>query len=328
MRIIYVFILLFHYFGANGAFKGKNLAKFPDLFYSYSSQLPEHFNVYQKVSKDGFYIHFKIYHQNSTAKNDNLWRVLEGNLVRYDGSNMAVIQQILTKGENEFVWRSARPNVGDFTGGYHGDERIDVDPSSKVTFYADGKILTPDSDIPLTACKSFYYHQFSTMHQSGTGGSDATAKSYSAIPGNPIDCYHEKRTVFENNGFTTYNKLTWVASTPIDKCYFGIFCVNKAISSDGINEDNKHVIFNEDGGKKLASGKQKIVMRGELLGSEIVCDARVISTPFTPALTTFIWDNNNYHKYYSEIKATHAYPGDIWETSASIKFTFNNIYTK
>ncbi|GEM_PF-1500277 len=295
----------------------------PAAFYSFTSGSSAYFNVYQKLSdKDSLYTHFKIYHQQSATRNDNLWRVLEGNLVKYNGSAMAPIQQILTTGENEFVWRSARPNVGDFTGGYHGDERIDIDPASKVSFYADGKAITYTTTISLTPCNSFYYHQFSTMHQSGTGAADMSKPGYNAIPGNPIDCYHEKKTTFENNGFTTYNKITWATTVPIDKCYFGILCVNKEISSEGINENGVQAIFNSDGTNKLTSTKQKIVMKNEALGIAVSCDAKIVSLPFTPTLTTFIWDNQNYHKYYSTIKATSANPDDVWETVASIAFSY------
>lgn len=293
-----------------------------DFFYSYSSKFPEHFNIYQKVSGDSIFTHFKIYHQKSAIRNDDLWRVLEGNLVRYDGSKMTPFQQILTNGENEFVWRSARQNVGDFTGGYHGDERIDIAPESKVTFYANGKAIDTQSDIQLTKCNSFYYHQFSTMHQSGTGAADMSKPGYIAIPDNPIDGYHEKKTTFENNGFTTYNKITWATKVPIDKCYFGILCVNKEISSEGINEDNLTSIFNENGGNKLTSDKQKIVMKSDKMGITVTCDAKIINLPFIPSLTTFIWDNQNYHKYYSTIKTTTANQNDVWETVASISFSY------
>lgn len=296
--------------------------KTPKFYYSYTSKFPEHFDVYQRISGDSLFVHFKIYHQQSTVRNDNLWRIVEGNLVRYDNSKMIPFQQILTGGENEFVWKSERPNVGDFTGGFHGDERIDISPDSKVAFYANGKVLDTHSDIPLTPCNSFYYHQFSTMHQSGTGAADTSKPGYIAIPDNPIDCYHEKKTVFENNGFTTYNKVKWATEVPLNLCYFGIFCVNKEISATATNEDGVSAVFDEKGGTKLTSNKQKIMMKNEKLGTSVICDSKIIALPFVPQLEVHIWDNQNYHKYYSAIKATSVKPGDVWETVGCISFSY------
>lgn len=297
--------------------------KLPEFLYEYFPGTYEHLNVYQKLSDDSLYTKFKISHLRSEIKNENQWRITEGNIVKFDGQKMHPVQQLLNGGENEFVWRSSRPGVGDFTGGYHGDERIDVDQKSKVTFYANNVAINMGTNIKLTPCNSFYYHQFSTMHQTGTGAADSSKPGFTAIPGNPVDSFHEKKTSFEKNGFVTYNKITWVAATPINKCFFGIFSINKDITAEGKNENDQKVIFNENGGNKLTTNKQKIWMKNEVKGISVACDAKIIKLPFTPILNTFIWDNQNYHKYYSEIKATTTNPGDVWETEASISFSYN-----
>jgi hypothetical protein len=295
----------------------------PSMFYFYTSGTSGSFYIYEKINDNGVYLQFRIYHSVSTTINSNLWRIIDSYLVNYNGTSMTSFQQILTGGENEFVWKSNRPNVGDFTGGYHGDERIDIDPSSTISFYADGVSIPATSNIPLTACSSFYYVQNSTMHQTGTGGTDLSNPAYIPTPGNPIECFHEKRTVFENKGYTCYNKVIWNTDVPINLCYYGIFCVNKDISYQGSNQYETTAVFASDGSNKLSSDKQQINLWNTALGTSVVCNCSIVSLPFTPSLNTLIWDTTNYHKYYSKISSTNASAGDVWTMQSSISFDYS-----
>ena len=294
----------------------------PSMFYSYTAGTTRSFYVYEKVNDSGLYVQFRIYHNIDSNKNCDLWRMWEAYLVNYNGTTMTRFQQLLTSGENEFVWKSNRPNVGDFTGGYHGDERIDIHPTSNISFYADGVSVSTTSNIPLTACNSFYYLQNSTMHQTGTGGTDLGNSNYVPIADNPIECFHEKRTVFENKGYTCYNKVTWNANVPVNICYYGIFCVNKDISQQGSNQYETTVVFTSDGSNKLSSDKQQITMWNTALGTTVVSNCSIVSLPFTPSLNTFVWDTTNYHKYYSKIGSTSAIANDVWSMQSSISFDY------
>lgn len=299
-----------------------NAATLPNMFFSYTSGASGSFYIYEKINDNGVYLQFRIYHSIDSNKNCDLWRMWEAYLVNYNGTAMTRFQQLLTSGENEFVWKSNRPNVGDFTGGYHGDERIDIDSSSNISFYADGVSIPATSNIPLTVCSSFYYMQNSTMHQTGTGGTDLSNPAYVPVTGNPIECYHEKRTVFENKGYSCYNKVTWNTDVPINLCYYGIFCVNRDISYQGSNQYGTTSIFASDGSNKLSSDKQQINIWNTTLGTSVVCNCSVVSLPFVPVLNTLIWDTANYHKYYSKISSTTANTGDVWSMQSSISFDY------
>lgn len=299
----------------------------PDMFYSFDLAATGNFYVYEKINDEGVYLQFKITHVVNAKINCNMWRVMDSYLVRYNGTSMTSFQQILTAGENEFVWRSSRPDVVDYTGGYHGDERIDLDPSSNVSFFADNVLISIKRSIPLTVCGSFYYIQNSTMHQTGTGGTDSSNPAYKAPAGNPIDCFHEKRTVFQEKGYVCFNKVNWNADVPIDHCFYGIFCVNKDISSKGSNERGDTVTFTSGAdGKawKLKSEKQQIKYWNSTLGTSVVCNSSIVSLPFSPGLNTQVWDISGYHKYYSRITSTNARKGDEWNTKSWISFNYKN----
>jgi len=314
-KLVHVFLVSMLYISVNAA-------TLPNMFYSYTTGTTGGFYVYEKINDNGVYLQFRIYHNIDANKNCDLWRMWEAYLVNYNGATRTRFQQLLTSGENEFVWKSNRPNVGDFTGGYHGDERIDIDPSSNISFYADGNSVPATSSIPLTACSSFYYLQNSTMHQTGTGGTDLNNPAYVPTPGNPIECFHEKRTVFENKGYTSYNKVTWNTDVPINLCYYGIFCVNRDISYQGSNQYGTTAVFASDGSNKLSSDKQQISLWNTTLGTSVVCNCSIVSLPFTPTLNTLIWDTTNYHKYYSKISTTTAIAGTVWSMQSSIAFDY------
>lgn len=104
----------------------------------------------------------------------NQWRIIRGYLARYNPTNGAMTtlyNAIITNGENECVWQDTSGRIVDFTGGAHGDERLDVDPNSFVTFFIDGVAL-PDAFRDATSdwirCNEFSYLQRSTMHKTAS----------------------------------------------------------------------------------------------------------------------------------------------------------------
>lgn len=104
----------------------------------------------------------------------NQWRIIRGYLARYNPTNGAMTtlyNAIITNGENECVWQDTSGGIVDFTGGAHGDERLDVDPNSFVTFFIDGVAL-PDAFRDATSdwirCNEFSYLQRSTMHKTAS----------------------------------------------------------------------------------------------------------------------------------------------------------------
>lgn len=83
----------------------------------------------------------------------------------FAGGKMYEGEQLISAGESEFVWKEA--NKIDFTGGVHGDERIDVEDDTFVKFYIDGVMLS-EADLlesfELRPCNCFHYIQRSSMH--------------------------------------------------------------------------------------------------------------------------------------------------------------------
>lgn len=104
----------------------------------------------------------------------NQWRIVQGYLARYSPTNGAMTtlyNAIITVGESECVWQDTSGGIVDFTGGAHGDERLDVDPDSFVTFFIDGVALTDafrDATSDWIRCNEFSYLQRSTMHKTAS----------------------------------------------------------------------------------------------------------------------------------------------------------------
>lgn len=305
----------------------------PTLFYSYDATQNGTYKVYVQV-EDSLYAMFKIVHQVDKKQNKNLWRVMDSFFAIYQNSKMTTSTEILTPGENEFVWLSGRTGVTEFTGGFHGNERIDSLENTFAKFYADGIEIAHSNTTNLIPCSSFNYHQLSTMHQTGAGGT-ITSAGYVPVPNFPIECLHEKKTIFEAKGYTTQNKVTWTNNNAsVKRMYYGIFCVTNDMSKFGYNDlgnDNPVIVsFNSDGQYKLKSDIQRIVMYNDVTKKSVVCDAQIISGgPFQ--LNTSVWDTSIYHKYYTAIQNSSPIQtsnNEVWETIASIKYdNLNNVNT-
>ena len=311
-----------------------DLGVLPSMFYSYTAGTSGYFYVYSKVNDNGIYRQFKIIHyvtpstSNSTPFNCDNWRVIDSYFVTYNGSAMTQFQQILTTGENELAWKSNRAGVEEFSAGFHGDERIDLDPTNFVRFYADSVQVIPTVSIPLTPCSSFYYHQYSTIYQTGIGQRSTVPYNYVPVAGNPIDCYHDKKTVFENSGFSCTNKFKWMVQVPINQFYYGIFCVNKDITTQGTNEYGATVLFDQSSVNRLGSDKQKIVMVNPTMGTTVTCNSFILSVPFTPTKEAHILDNTVYHKYYSNFGQPTFQIGDTCSFKSTISFDYSPVLTK
>lgn len=325
--VLFLFLVGVFYHHGSRLLAGNNwvASEYPNAFYSYDSNGNGMFWVYVNV-KDSLYTKFKINHEVNEKQNKNLWRVMDSYFAIYNNGVMNQTIQILTAGENEFVWLAHRPDVVEFTGGFHGNERIDSDASTFAKFYADGVEIDMTKSHSLVSCNSFHYHQKSFMFQTGTGGT-ITSPNYQPIENAPVECVHEKMTTFSNGGYKTDNKVTWGNnSTPIKRMYYGIFCVTGEVSKYGYNDtgvDNPTIIpLIDDGTFKLKSPTQRVVMFDDVQKISVVCDANVLSGS-TFKLNTTVWDHRFYHKYYTAIDngvAINTTAGEVWSTSASIKF--------
>ena len=192
----------------------------------------------------------------------NQWRIVQGYLARYNptnGSMTTLYNAIITEGESECVWQDTSGGIVDFTGGTHGDERLDIDPDSFVTFFIDGVALTDafrDATSDWIKCNEFSYLQRSTMHKTAsrqanydTGLSAATGDGVLTI--NPttyhflidgvdtgIIAYDTNSMLTNTVGLTTSKtgSNTWAISSVIVPSDHAIVC-----------DHWKHTIFNNCG---------------------------------------------------------------------------------
>lgn len=192
----------------------------------------------------------------------NQWRIVQGYLARYNptnGSMTTLYNAIITGGESECVWQDTSGGIVDFTGGTHGDERLDIDPDSFVTFFIDGVALTDafrDATSDWIKCNEFSYLQRSTMHKTArrqtnydTGLSAATGNGVLTIDpttyhflidgvDTEIIAYDQNSMLTSTTGLTTSKTEanTWAISSVI------------LISDHAIVCDHwKHTIFTNGG---------------------------------------------------------------------------------
>lgn len=192
----------------------------------------------------------------------NQWRIVQGYLARYNPTNGAMTtlyNAIITGGENECVWLDVSRNIVDFTGGMHGDERLDVDPDSFVTFFIDGVALTDafrDATSDWIRCNEFSYLQRSTMHKTArrqanydTGLSAATGNGVLTID---ATTYHFLIDGVDTGivAYDTNSMLTSTAGLTTSKTESNTWAISSVIvlSDHAIVCDHwKHTIFTNGG---------------------------------------------------------------------------------
>lgn len=192
----------------------------------------------------------------------NQWRIIQGYLARYNPTNGAMTtlyNAIITEGESECVWQDTSGGIVDFTGGTHGDERLDIDPDSFVTFFIDGVALTDafrDATSDWIKCNEFSYLQRSTMHKTAskqanydTGLSAATGDGVLTIDPTTyhflIDGVDTGIVAYDTNGM-----LTSTAGLTTSKTGSNTWAISAVIvlSDHAIVCDHwKHTIFTNGG---------------------------------------------------------------------------------
>lgn len=196
------------------------------------------FEVYMHL-KDDIYTMLSMHHviDNSEEVYLNYWRLAgEGGLYEYsDGDFKSKGLELLLGVENEFAMRFK--DKGDFTGGYHGDERIDIDPSSFVKFFIDGIELIDLSEDKIIECDEFYMIAASTLHET------IPADTQKPVAGHPIIAKHWKKTTIKDNGFHCVNKVIFDFSSvgeesrEVNTWFSGLVCINKDAATACYGED-------------------------------------------------------------------------------------------
>lgn len=292
----------------------------PSCFYSFTKSSGNNigeFKVYVKVNSNK-YIGFDVGHNYDMRElvYMDYWKINRAYLYEYNEGQMINTNTLaISSGESECVWKRSA-NKDDFTGGTHGDELV-----TEVLFFANGVQIDNsllNEDIELTACDSFYYLEKSTMH--------ATAESGEVIEGHPIECYHVKKTDFNNKGYSTFNELKWVASGLITLWYHGICCLAKDFGKTLYSEDYEQINTGELPDKtgfremwyRNDDNKTSAYITSKLLRVDSQGEDKTIEKDKGAVL--FVQDRTIDNKYYRKMRSTSVSEGDIWQSTMTVIF--------
>ncbi|MCS4164471.1 hypothetical protein [Sphingobacterium sp. BIGb0116] len=290
------------------------------LFYKFDLSAKK-FIVYSKLPKSiNEFIGIEITRETDMSElvYKDLWRITNAYMYRYENDIMTQLQvRAMTSGESEFVYRTN--GKVDFTGGFHGDEKI-IDFS----FFADGILVPATASIPLTECKSFRYVQNTNMHQTAASPSPGTVD-----PNHTVECEHLKETLISNGGYITHNTLKWKQNLLIPTAYHAISCIGKDMGQLIYNEKGESVLVNGNDQYKLeVIGNREYISKH--LGKRYSVNANsFISTPigYDAEAVMFIWDrpfppnpSDADNKYYRRVSNKNVIVDDIWDFTMSVMF--------
>lgn len=246
----------------------------------------------------------------------NMWRLQYIHIYSYTEGKFIKGYSLAHTSENEFAFKQT--GKGDFTGGWHGDERIDIDNSCYAIFIADGVPIREsafNSDFELK-CSSFCFRQMSTLHE--TVGSDNIP-----ISGHPIIAKHLKDEFIEGGRIVIRNKLLFTSDINVETYFTGLFCLGKNVATSVCIEDNGVVIMSKSNTNILATDGRSRTIRawndstnlGALLTSRFI---RCRGGDEPDRMT--VWDRTSDSKYYGYTNIKSVSKGDIIETEMDIKY--------
>jgi hypothetical protein len=298
----------------------------------------EFFNIAlrDEFRKDIWFV-FRLNHyiNHSSLQYMDLWRIdwaYQGRFDEKTGTMENILDRIITDGESESVFKDYGENLNvqgqthidtyDFTGGYHGDERIDLDDRCGAVFYIDGEALAEDrmkETFGWVKCGSFHYVQKSTMHKTALKVDGKAVES-----DHHVVAEHVKTTVFGDSGYRTDNRLTM--RDEIDfYWYLGICCVGRTVAEKGCSDDMKTVSFDASGVNRLeAVGKSEYRAWSDSNSIEVYVKSTLTEGGDDGKARMHIWDNRNYAKYYRRYPANGAYrtsDGEVFASTMTVKFT-------
>ena len=259
----------------------------------------------------------------------NMWRIAStGGVYSYDGERFNHIGtlRLLASVENEFAMKFT--GKADFTGGYHGDERVDTE-GSFVKFFVDGVELTSTellSDFTLN-CNSFYMLQKTTLH-------DTTEDGTTYIIGHPVIGTHVKKTEFYEQGYKVTNRVdfdftaTSYSFKSVNTWFSGLCCVSK---------DCAEKFYGEDYMIHIAQNDNSSINIGNVLGSAVnfwsdtnsmSCEVKSkVITEDDAACSITIWDRalpgDTDEKYYRYAPVRTVTTGDIFKSEMKVKWKYH-----
>lgn len=282
------------------------------------------FYVYMRKPGTNIYFMLDLHH---VVNNDELvyldiWRLNgKGQLCKYENGQFVPMNKNLLLGvENEFAMHFA--NTADFTGGYHGDERIDTD-GSFCKFFIDGKELTSAqlSEDFTVECSNFYMLSNATLHETTTDGK-------TPVTGHPVVARHIKKTMFCDCGFTCENRVDFLANKEVTVLFTGLVCVHKDCALNAYTDD--YIIRDVSSGAEVPiniydSCKGKVCFYNNTTGLSCVVDSHAVGEN-DDNLYIRLQDRANDSKYYryatnSGVRTVTA--GDKYLSMVKAKWDYN-----
>ena len=283
-------------------------------------------NVYGKLG-----IVHTVNHTDDTGQNAycDLWGLYDdGDTVEYDGTTFTSLgKKLLIGAENEFAFQLQ--GMGDYTGGYHGDERIDMgNDGCYVEFIADGKVYSISGLVSkgMFSCESFAYRQRSNLYA-----------SYAYDSGHKLLGTHDKITRFSNCGYTTRNYVKMdltalgVSSINATTVFTGLVCPHKNYTDNAVIGDNGFIYTpTPDGGPATSvelvhyndATSREVFMSGD--DGSVVINSKIVGSNIqafaNPAPNVLIMDRKNDNKYYSYLPTTNLslQTGDFFMTECNV----------
>lgn len=161
------------------------------------------------------------------------WRIENSALcISFDGMAFAeTSEKLLIGSENEMAVFFRE--FDDHIGGWHGDERIDIDNACYVVFIVDGEEYSIEELVALgtVQCATFAYREVSTLYA-----------PYSYNVNHLKVANHTKLTTFEGNGLKTKNYveldlINFNQSTlEIGSAYTGLFCIATPFATTAVSD--------------------------------------------------------------------------------------------
>lgn len=294
--------------------------------------------VYFRVSGDVYgYLEVNHFVNNADSGGINpycdLWRIgNDGNLYTRSGDTFTAITDtgLLIGSENEFAIRFSAMN--DYTGGYHGNEKIVQANGDYILFFVNGQAYTIDelNVLGATDCDTFSYRQKSTLFADYSYGNNSHLKIAT----------HFKDTEIGGGGYKTKNYMQTdlselsVPSLNVAWAFLGLVC---------INEDCAEIVSGDDGQEYEASHPTATTLLVESIdkyGYEVrtrkdamscVVDSKMLGTNIdawkNPPTKVDMYDRADDVKYYSYTPATASNPtafstGSFFATECSVKWDY------
>ena len=301
--------------------------------------------VYFRI-KDDLYGGLTIGHEVNTgtdetsesARNPNTdyWRLTgQGGIFKREGNTFtSQLKKLLVGAENEFAIAFAGMNTyagsGDFTGGYHGNERIDLDSSCYVTFIVNGEEYTISELIALgdIDCETFAYRELSELY---------TSYNYENLHTHTAFAKHLKVTEFGNFGYKTRNfvklNLSGIGKSflTINTAFTGLVCIHKDFAHKIIGDDGS-VYYGQNPTTTTTLVPVLDYYTREMVASNGIyscfIDSHYLGSDVdvfeNPPIDVRVMDRANDNKYYSYLPYyAQANDGEFFATECEVKWFVN-----